>query len=231
MNDPMKIKETKIMLAEVPFQSFQGEGRFQNKNVLFIRFSNCNLNCDICDTKESWKNRIPYTMDQIKDIINDYYDKINGIVFTGGEPLLNQDILADIMFQFSDLDYEIETNGAIEIDFHKFIMFKNQLIFNISPKFNIKQLQGTQYKLRIFTNEFRKKKFNYIFKFLFKDMKDLEFTNWFVKENFVNSNKIYMQPIGTDSQILLDIVKNNSNYILENGWNLSLRTHIFLKVK
>ncbi len=103
------------------FSSVQGEGRSIGIPSVFCRLSLCNLDCTWCDTKYTWDwtNYDPKTeilrlpTQQIADRINSF--KIRNVVITGGEPLLQQDGISELvgLVKKTDHSIEIETNGTI----------------------------------------------------------------------------------------------------------------------
>jgi len=132
--------------------TIQGEGVNSGVPITLVRFGNCNLKCSFCDTK--WSNNLkwdkylskdeelifPQTItDDIKDkclqLIKDKNSLINHLLITGGEPLLNQDLIIEIIKYVDPIMVEFETNGTIFPE--KIIKFRSRrLIFNISPKLN-----------------------------------------------------------------------------------------------
>ena len=102
------------------FKSIQGEGPNFGKPAIFLRTAQCNLKCTWCDTKYTWdwknydfqKEVKEMTIDEVKDAILDL--EIKHLVITGGEPLLQQDDLADLLsFLKPDFYVEVETNCTI----------------------------------------------------------------------------------------------------------------------
>ena len=102
------------------FKSIQGEGPNFGKPAIFLRTAQCNLKCTWCDTKYTWdwknydysKEVHEMSIDEIKESILDF--GINHLVITGGEPLLQQDDLAELLsFLKPDFYVEIETNCTI----------------------------------------------------------------------------------------------------------------------
>lgn len=102
-----------LSVAEI-FNGIQGEGTMAGVPMTFIRFSECNLRCRYCDSKYSW-NTTGKLM-SIKEIYQKVLKskKINSIYLTGGEPLINLDIVKLVKF-FKDKKYSvaIATNGSI----------------------------------------------------------------------------------------------------------------------
>jgi len=93
------------------FHSVQGEGFHAGIPSIFVRFGGCNLRCAWCDT-----NFDVWTDMSISEIVNELskYD-CDRIIFTGGEPAL-QDLVTLSGF-LKPLGYylSIETNGTIVI--------------------------------------------------------------------------------------------------------------------
>jgi len=93
------------------FHSVQGEGYHVGIPSIFVRFGGCNLRCAWCDTDfDIWTDM------SISQIVNELskYD-CDRIIFTGGEPAL-QDLVTLSRF-LKPLGYylSIETNGTIAI--------------------------------------------------------------------------------------------------------------------
>ena len=102
------------------FKSIQGEGPNFGTPAIFLRTAQCNLKCTWCDTKYTWdwknydfsKEVKEMTIDEVKDAITEL--EIKHLVITGGEPLLQQDDLADLLtFLKPDFYVEVETNCTI----------------------------------------------------------------------------------------------------------------------
>lgn len=119
------------------FYSLQGEGYFTGTAAIFIRFTNCNLKCDFCDT--DFKENFELTKEQILSEIKQYNCKM--IIFTGGEPTLQ--INEDLISYLKQFGYylAIETNGINKV-------IDNIDWITVSPKNeNLKQNSGNELKL------------------------------------------------------------------------------------
>jgi 7-carboxy-7-deazaguanine synthase len=125
------------------FHSVQGEGYHNGIPSIFIRFGGCNLRCPWCDTDfDVWTDM------SIGEIVNELskYD-CDRIIFTGGEPALQD--LVSLSACLKPLGYylSIETNGTILIP-------KNTIDWVcVSPKdqeypdLKIKQTNGDELKV------------------------------------------------------------------------------------
>ena len=94
------------------FYSLQGEGLHAGTAVVFIRFSDCNLNCGFCDTE--FTKGIVMSIPEIIDAVKVNAHSCRRIVFTGGEPLLND--LSPLIDELNSLGFTIavESNGTCE---------------------------------------------------------------------------------------------------------------------
>jgi len=94
------------------FHSVQGEGARAGIPHVFVRFGNCNLRCEWCDT--DFLTYEEMTAAQIIREIEKY--PCQNVILTGGEPMLND--LWPLRRLFNEREYHIsiETNGTIGID-------------------------------------------------------------------------------------------------------------------
>lgn len=94
------------------FHSVQGEGYHTGIPHVFVRFGNCNLRCEWCDT-----NFLEYEMRELEDIVSEVssYD-CDRVIFTGGEPALQDLGSIGMELKKLGLHISIETNGTIPVD-------------------------------------------------------------------------------------------------------------------
>lgn len=150
MSDTIKKYDEKFPLSEM-FVSFQGEGKYQGRNALFVRFRGCNLRCSFCDTKVTWstsKSNNPHTSKIMEDIVEmDNKFNFNTVVFTGGETMLHFDKIMDLLMTgtvFKNKQIAIETNGTVagissylnetHVWYNKYYSIISNILFTISPK-------------------------------------------------------------------------------------------------
>lgn len=103
-----------MMINEI-FYSLQGEGILIGTPTIFIRTTGCNLRCSWCDTKYAYEEGEEMALDEIVDKVKDYPS--SHICITGGEPLLQKDVIKLIQ-RLSDDGFEIslETNGSKSVE-------------------------------------------------------------------------------------------------------------------
>ena len=112
MSNRVKIKEI--------FESIQGEGPYVGYKQLFVRFCNCNLKCNYCDTEFSSDNDFAeYNPCELAEIVN-RYENIHSVSLTGGEPLLSVDFLKEFLPMVNKKIY-LETNATLA---EKFLQVK-----------------------------------------------------------------------------------------------------------
>jgi len=124
---------SQLYVSEI-FSSIQGEGMLAGRRQIFIRLTDCNLDCRYCDTnfEKSAVGHLesrpgsgvlldipqPMSLTAISAIVDDWCSKLPGahhsISFTGGEPLLHVDILVDWFIELrKSLPLHLETNGTL----------------------------------------------------------------------------------------------------------------------
>lgn len=100
------------------FVSINGEGRRAGELAVFLRMKGCNLQCSYCDT--TWANEkdadfTPMTKEELYAYVKK--TKVKNVTITGGEPLLQKNILEVLEYFAKDenLRVEIETNGSVDL--------------------------------------------------------------------------------------------------------------------
>lgn len=123
----MKVVET--------FVSINGEGVRAGQLAVFVRFKGCNLRCRYCDTMWANEDDAPYKEMTAKEIY-DYIRStgITNVTLTGGEPLIQDNILEllELLGRDEGLYVEIETNGSVCLS--KFSMIENRPAFTMDYK-------------------------------------------------------------------------------------------------
>ena len=96
------------------FYSIQGESTRAGQPCIFVRLTGCNLRCTWCDTAYAFYEGDEMTSDEILDRVKGYPCRL--VEFTGGEPLLQQEVHY-LITQLLDEDYQvlIETGGSLDL--------------------------------------------------------------------------------------------------------------------
>lgn len=217
----MKIAKQKAG-AEI-FYSIQGEGKNIGLPCIFIRCSLCNLHCSWCDTDYTWNwERTPFKhkndrlegykkfnkQEYILELsVNEIIERIcmfssHHIVLTGGEPMLQQKSLVELLKKLKSLSnlyfIEVETNGTI-LPEATFDLLIDQ--YNVSPKLaNSNNTLSIREKAEVInyfsTND------KATFKFVVTEELDLEELLTMIDTYSIDHNKVYLMPEGTEKEEL-----------------------------
>ena len=130
------------------FVSINGEGTRAGQLAVFIRFTGCNLRCSYCDTM--WANdknasHTKMTAEEIYSYIKE--TGVKNVTITGGEPLLQENImeLLELIGSDKELYCEIETNGSV--DLKPFCGIENRPSFTMDyklPSSNMEEFMCTE---------------------------------------------------------------------------------------
>ena len=101
---------TTYKIVEI-FHSVQGEGAHAGIPHVFVRFGKCNLQCEWCDTDFETFTEMT-AIDILADVLQ-YSCK--RIIFTGGEPMLNDLWPLHRLFKARGYTLSCESNGTIPI--------------------------------------------------------------------------------------------------------------------
>lgn len=93
------------------FHSVQGEGFHSGVPHVFVRFGVCNLRCEWCDTDFDTYDTLQ-ALDVLAEVMR--YD-CNRVIFTGGEPMLNDLWPLARLLKSRGYNLSVETNGTIAI--------------------------------------------------------------------------------------------------------------------
>lgn len=104
------------------FSSIQGEGPVVGYKQLFIRFCDCNLKCNYCDTEFDKTNAMEFSPLELYEKISSEYDlkTFHSISLTGGEPLLSAEFLKDFLpLLKGQTKIYLETNATLPNNLEK----------------------------------------------------------------------------------------------------------------
>ncbi|MBB5922153.1 organic radical activating enzyme [Actinoalloteichus hoggarensis] len=131
--------EPLLLIAEVFGPTLQGEGPSTGRPAMFVRLSRCNLSCTWCDTPETWdttrfdlrRHTTAQTSARLAETV--LHADVELVVITGGEPLIQQRRLVDLLdlLLAAGRRIEIETNGTITPEPG---LIRPGVRFNVSPK-------------------------------------------------------------------------------------------------
>ncbi|WP_425449346.1 putative 7-carboxy-7-deazaguanine synthase QueE [Dethiothermospora halolimnae] len=201
------------------FVSINGEGKKSGQLSVFIRFKGCNLNCSYCDTLWANKENVEYenmTEMEIYRFIKE--TGVNNITLTGGEPLIQDNILGLVKYLLLDqkLQLEIETNGSIDIS--PFVNL-NRLTLTMDYK-----LPSSRVESKMDISNLKKIRKEDVIKFVVSCESDLDTMKNIIKEfDLVNRTNVYVSPTfeEIDPRDIVEFMKYNKL----NNTTLNIQLH------
>jgi len=223
--------DPELLVSEIFGPTFQGEGPSMGRLCSFIRLAGCNLRCTWCDTKYTWdwthfspkEETSRWSWDKIVEEVVQHETSM--VVITGGEPLLQQEKLIPLLFNFMSLNrrVELETAGTISPSVG-IIATVDQ--FNVSPKL---EHSGNSLKdrykpsvLKHFASTGKA-----IFKFVVRDVSDLEEVSNIVGMLDLPTDSVYIMPEGTTELQLTKCLQEIAPRVIECCYNITTRMHVY----
>lgn len=225
--------EKSLAVSEIFGPTFQGEGPYLGRRCGFLRLAACNLSCVWCDTPYTWDwtghNGVKYEisqevhrMDTARAALEIAALKISMLVISGGEPMLQQETLIELLCRSPLTFYTIHMETAGTVIPHPRLVELVDL-FNVSPKLHH---SGNAFKKRYHPraiDELRETK-KAVWKFVAQQESDLEEV-----EEIVNKHQlapVYIMPEGRDAHTVSERLRELTPAVLARGWNITTRLHI-----
>jgi len=243
---------TKLILATTRpgepeiFHSIQGEGVATGRPSVFVRLSGCNLRCHWCDTPYTWnfagtahphradtpdapakfdrnQNRLVWQVERVAEAVRAF--ACPHIVFTGGEPLLQQAGLAALCDALgADHHVEIESNGTVPL---LPVLDRHVDQLNLSVKLAHSGNQAAErLKPEVIAGYARDPRA--WFKFVVAGAADVAEVDALVASQGIPAARVLLMPEGTTSQGLREHMAWLAPMCLKRGYRLTDRLHIHL---
>jgi organic radical activating enzyme len=222
------------------FRSLQGEGPMAGRERTFIRLSGCNLHCIWCDTAYTWNwvgsdfvheggakfdpraEIIKLSVEEAAQLVNALPSE--GVVITGGEPLMQSDAVAALIDALVCKTIEIETNGSIA---PSPALAERVTLFVVSPKLhhsgNAAEIALKPEKLAAFAALP-----NAAFKFVAREIEDVATVARLATQYAIAPERIQIMPEGVGSATLKARAERLAAVAAQCGFTLSDRLHIHL---
>ena len=197
--------DKKYPIVEI-FHSVQGEGFHTGVPHVFVRFGNCNLRCEWCDT-----DFLTYDEMSLTHIIEQILSfDCKRVIFTGGEPAMQDLSTIGSILKENDFHLSIETNGTIPVDSiidWICVSPKDQMY----PNSVIRQRFGNELKVVYCGQDLS----------MYDELKS-GFDHHYIQPLYMENDSV--ESNGKSFQIVEDLVKRSP------GWRLSLQTHKWMGV-
>lgn len=209
-----------MRISEI-FYSVQGEGPNLGTPNIFVRLSGCNLRCIFCDTpyalEGGWVCTIAHLVAEIRK-----FPSLN-VVFTGGEPMLQQNELVTLMNVLVDVSmlyhFEIETNGSI---IPKKAMKEIVDCWIVSPKMSNAGIKPYNLSRSFLLGTLN----NVYFKFVVVKPSDLEEILEYLKHNPIGPEHVFLMPEATTVEGHNRKLPWIIEFAKQHGFRVTPRLHI-----
>jgi 7-carboxy-7-deazaguanine synthase len=165
------------------FHSIQGEGPSIGTPTIFLRLAGCHLRCTWCDSKYTWDRMSGKEMSTTAILKELKKFPCKHLVITGGEPLLQQNALIELLKKLKGYFIEVETSASLK-------PFINEYVdqYNCSPK--LSNSGNRSIKLEKFPKE------KSYYKFVVSTEKNLIEIKDFIKKHKLPREKVLLMPEG-----------------------------------
>ena len=231
-----QVRVVSVLVSEVFGPTIQGEGPSIGRPAAFLRVAACNLSCTWCDTAYTWdwqrfdKAEEVHKLEPatVAELVMASLPYPRLLVISGGEPMLQQDALANVVYcvrehdTFGDTEVEVETAGTIP-PITRFAQLVHR--FNVSLKL---QHSGNliERRRRPGAIEALRDTGRATFKFVVGRERDLEEVDELV--DLYDLRDVVIMPLGTDSIELRTRMAALVDPVIERGYRLTPRLHVDL---
>jgi 7-carboxy-7-deazaguanine synthase len=220
-----------LRVSEVFGSTWQGEGPHAGRVVGFLRLGLCNLGCSWCDSAWTW-DRTRYDVDAECPLtpVPEVVDRVRAlgvdtVVISGGEPLLHQGVLPQLMDALPDLHWHVETNGTITPTPG---MVERVSHWSVSPKLSNNGADPEKKRIRPKTLRVFVDETTAIFKFVVTRPEDVDEVRQLTAEHVIPRDRVWIMPEGTTAAQVIKTHRQVADAAIAAGLNTTTRLHILL---
>lgn len=223
------------------FYSIQGEGLSTGAPSYFVRLRGCNILCGgkgtekdgllhdgatwRCDTMEVWLKGTTKTVDEIIAGFGINIEPNAHLIITGGEPLLQQSHLPELITAMLPVVTEIETNGTV-LPTYDMLRLVDQ--WNVSPKLANSGVPKSK-RLNPAVIEVLKEARSCQFKFVVSNRAEVEEAILeYIYPLKIKRSQVWLMPAAENIEELTRVSPPVAELAKEYGFNFSSRLHITL---
>lgn len=195
------------------FYTIQGEGISLGAPSIFLRLAGCHLRCSWCDSKFTWDRKSGKEMSTAEILKEIRKFPAKHLVVTGGEPLLQQNALKELLSQLPDYYIEMETSGSLLSHLHDQINH-----YNCSPK--LSNSNNRTIRLEKFPAD------KTWYKFVVSEPENLKEIKAFIAEHKLPQDRIILMPEGIKKRELAEKTKWLVELCKDEGFRFSPRLHV-----
>jgi 7-carboxy-7-deazaguanine synthase len=225
------IRFTKIMVINEIFYSLQGEGFLAGVPSVFVRLAGCPLRCRWCDTKYAWDETAgeQYGVAKIIKAVQQWPCRF--VVITGGEPMVNSELLQLAReLKVVEKHITIETAGIAYIpDMPCDLMSISPKLSNSTPEDKLHASSHENSRLDLAVLSELIDHYDYQLKFVVDSRDDLpEIKETIEKLGNVDSEKVMLMPQASTRDEFLAKSPMVADMCKQTGFAFSQRLQILL---
>lgn len=230
-----KDNEPSLSVAEVFYDTIQGEGPTAGCPAIFLRLRGCTQNCTFCDSKELWKengSRISISllldMFELAGLFQRLREKTH-LVITGGSPLLQQFMVVEFI---EKLRQRMKGQSCIiEVENEMVIEPTPSMMYYVNFWNNSPKLTSSGNKI----NELHRKalfplmnQFAGCYKFVISCEEDIQEVEHYINQGYLPKDRVWLMPEGATREEIFAKQQKVVEHAVRLGVNFSNRQHIIL---
>lgn len=209
----------------------QGEGPHTGKVVGFLRLGLCNLACSYCDSAFTW-DAARYDLEaEAPPVPVDVVARrvaalgVSTVVISGGEPLMHQHVLPQLMDALPGVAWHVETNGTIVPSPAMLIRVEH---WSVSPKLANNGADPERKRIKPRALQVLRDNAPSVFKFVVTDASDVAEVVGLADQLELPRSRVWVMPEGTTATSVVATHRAIAPAALAAGLATTTRLHVLL---